>query len=131
MNLRITPGEPLRLMSVHAHPDDESNKGAATLAKYAAEGVDVLVVTCTGGERGDVLNPAMDRPGVRENLAAIRRAGWRPPGGSSVSGSGSWGSSTPGCPRTASRCPTGASPARRWMRRPDGSWRSSASSART
>ncbi len=63
----------LRLMSVHAHPDDESSKGAATLAKYAAEGVEVLVVTCTGGERGDVLNPAMDRPGVRENLAAIRR----------------------------------------------------------
>ncbi len=63
----------LRLMSVHAHPDDESSKGAATLAKYAAEGVDVLVVTCTGGERGDVLNPAMDRPDVRENLAAIRR----------------------------------------------------------
>ncbi len=64
----------LRLMTVHAHPDDESNKGAATLAGYAAEGVDVLVVTCTGGERGDVLNPAMDRPGVREGLAAIRRA---------------------------------------------------------
>ncbi|GAA3428020.1 mycothiol conjugate amidase Mca [Streptosporangium sandarakinum] len=74
MNLRVTPGEPLRLMSVHAHPDDESSKGAATLAKYVAEGVDVLVVTCTGGERGDVLNPAMDRPGVRENLAGIRRA---------------------------------------------------------
>ncbi|RFU41458.1 mycothiol conjugate amidase Mca [Actinomadura logoneensis] len=64
----------LRLMTVHAHPDDESNKGAATLARYAAEGVDVLVVTCTGGERGDVLNPAMDRPGVREDLPAIRRA---------------------------------------------------------
>ncbi|NUW46647.1 mycothiol conjugate amidase Mca [Nonomuraea rhodomycinica] len=74
MNLRVTPGEPLRLMSVHAHPDDESSKGAATLARYAAEGVDVLVVTCTGGERGDVLNPAMDRPGVREDLARIRRA---------------------------------------------------------
>jgi mycothiol S-conjugate amidase len=74
MSLRVTPGESLRLMSVHAHPDDESSKGAATLAKYAAEGADVLVVTCTGGERGDVLNPAMDRPGVRENLAEIRRA---------------------------------------------------------
>lgn len=74
MNLRVTPGERLRLMSVHAHPDDESSKGAATLAKYAAEGADVLVVTCTGGERGDVLNPAMDRPGVRERLAEIRRA---------------------------------------------------------
>ena len=41
MNLRVTREEPLRLMSVHAHPDDESSKGAATLAKYAAEGVDV------------------------------------------------------------------------------------------
>jgi mycothiol S-conjugate amidase len=64
----------LRLMAVHAHPDDESSKGAATLAKYAAEGAEVLVVTCTGGERGDVLNPAMDRPDVREKLAEIRRA---------------------------------------------------------
>ncbi|MFD4434028.1 PIG-L family deacetylase, partial [Nocardia sp. NPDC058497] len=40
----------LRLMAVHAHPDDESSKGAATTARYAAEGVDVLVVTLTGGE---------------------------------------------------------------------------------
>ncbi|MFC4908666.1 mycothiol conjugate amidase Mca [Actinomadura gamaensis] len=64
----------LRLMTVHAHPDDESSKGAATLAKYAAQDVEVLVVTCTGGERGDVLNPAMDRPGVQERLAEIRRA---------------------------------------------------------
>ncbi len=51
-------GEPLRLMAVHAHPDDESSKGAASAARYAAEGVDVLVVTCTGGERGDILNPS-------------------------------------------------------------------------
>ena len=47
---------PLRLMAVHAHPDDESSKGAATLAKYSADGVGVVVVSCTGGERGDVLN---------------------------------------------------------------------------
>ena len=39
-------------MAVHAHPDDESSKGAATTAKYAAEGVGVMVVSCTGGERG-------------------------------------------------------------------------------
>ena len=65
--------EQLRLMAVHAHPDDESSKGAATMAKYVAEGVDVLVVTCTGGERGDVLNPKMDRPEVWENLPEIRR----------------------------------------------------------
>ena len=64
---------PLRLMHVHAHPDDESSKGAASTAKYVAEGVDVLVVTCTGGERGSILNPNMDRPDVLANLAAIRR----------------------------------------------------------
>jgi mycothiol S-conjugate amidase len=49
-------------MAVHAHPDDESSKGAATTARYAAEGVEVLVVTCTGGERGDVLNPSFLLP---------------------------------------------------------------------
>lgn len=65
--------EPLRLMAVHAHPDDESSKGAAAMARYVAEGVDVLVVTLTGGERGSILNPAMDRPDVLENLPAIRR----------------------------------------------------------
>jgi mycothiol S-conjugate amidase len=64
----------LRLMHVHAHPDDESSKGAATTAKYVAEGVDVHVVTCTGGERGSVLNPRMDRPDVWANIAEIRRA---------------------------------------------------------
>ncbi|MFE4974291.1 mycothiol conjugate amidase Mca [Kitasatospora sp. NPDC056651] len=64
----------LRLLSVHAHPDDESSKGAATLARYAAEGADVLVVTCTGGERGSVLNPTLDRPEVRADLARVRRA---------------------------------------------------------
>jgi mycothiol S-conjugate amidase len=66
--------EQLRLMAVHAHPDDESSKGAATTARYAAEGVDVLVVTCTGGERGDVLNP--HHPPVEggiEEMRAVRR----------------------------------------------------------
>ncbi|NUT36851.1 MAG: mycothiol conjugate amidase Mca [Hamadaea sp.] len=67
--------EQLRLMAVHAHPDDESSKGAATMARYAREGVDVLVVTCTGGERGDVLNPKLaGDPTILENLPAIRRA---------------------------------------------------------
>jgi mycothiol S-conjugate amidase len=63
----------LRLMAVHAHPDDESSKGAATMAKYVREGAGVLVATMTGGERGDILNPAMDRPEVKANLPAIRR----------------------------------------------------------
>jgi len=66
--------ERLRLMHVHAHPDDESSKGAATTAKYVAEGVDVHVATCTGGERGSVLNPKMDRPDVLANIKEIRRA---------------------------------------------------------
>ncbi|MBA3524001.1 MAG: mycothiol conjugate amidase Mca, partial [Geodermatophilaceae bacterium] len=61
-------------MAVHAHPDDESSKGAATMARYVREGVEVLVVTCTGGERGSILNPAMDRPEVLADIAAIRAA---------------------------------------------------------
>jgi mycothiol S-conjugate amidase len=65
--------EKLRLMAVHAHPDDESSKGAATMAKYVAAGHEVMVVTLTGGERGSILNPAMDRPEVLENMAEIRR----------------------------------------------------------
>ncbi len=67
-------GERLRLMAVHAHPDDESSKGAATMARYAAEGVDVLVVSCTGGERGDVLNPALQNdPEILRNMPEVRR----------------------------------------------------------
>ncbi|NKY38442.1 mycothiol conjugate amidase Mca [Cellulomonas septica] len=68
-------GERLRLMAVHAHPDDESSKGAATTAMYAAHGVDVLVVTCTGGERGDVLNPSYGEvEGGIEGMRAVRTA---------------------------------------------------------
>ncbi|MDQ3112573.1 MAG: mycothiol conjugate amidase Mca [Actinomycetota bacterium] len=65
--------ERLRLMAVHAHPDDESSKGAASMAMYVDRGVDVLVVTCTGGERGSILNPSMATPGVLENITEIRR----------------------------------------------------------
>jgi mycothiol S-conjugate amidase len=63
----------LRLMAVHAHPDDESSKGAATMARYVREGAEVLVCTLTGGERGDILNPAMDRPEVKADMTRIRR----------------------------------------------------------
>src|ERR1700748_3150810 len=64
----------LRLMAVHAHPDDESSKGAATMARYVREGVQVLVCTLTGGERGDILNPAMDRPEIKADTASVCRA---------------------------------------------------------
>jgi mycothiol S-conjugate amidase len=61
-------------MAVHAHPDDESSKGAATMAKYVSEGVDVLVVTCTGGERGSILNPKLQGdPYIEENIHEVRR----------------------------------------------------------
>ena len=70
----MVQSESLRLMCVHAHPDDESSKGAATMARYAEEGVDVLVVTLTDGSRGSVLNPAMDRPDVQANITEIRAA---------------------------------------------------------
>lgn len=63
----------LCLLTVHAHPDDESSKGAGTVCRYAAAGVHTVLVCCTGGEEGDILNPAMDRPEVRENLPAIRK----------------------------------------------------------
>ena len=66
--------EALRLMAVHAHPDDESSKGAATMARYADEGAEVLVVTCTGGERGDILNPRLEGdPSVLADLPSVRR----------------------------------------------------------
>ena len=69
----VVNSEGLRLMAVHAHPDDESSKGAATMARYVDEGADVLVVTCTGGERGSILNPALqDRPEIEANMAEIR-----------------------------------------------------------
>ncbi|MDO8106847.1 mycothiol conjugate amidase Mca [Isoptericola sp. b441] len=61
-------------MAVHAHPDDESSKGAATAARYAAEGVDVLVVTCTGGEQGSVLNQSYPRDVPPEEMVEVRRA---------------------------------------------------------
>jgi len=61
------------LLSIHAHPDDEASKGAPTVAKYKTEGVRAVLVTCTGGEEGDILNPAMDRPEIRADLAAVRK----------------------------------------------------------
>lgn len=64
----------LRLMAVHAHPDDESSKGAATYAHYLNQGAEVMVVSCTGGERGDILNELAARhPKSGFDLAGQRR----------------------------------------------------------
>src|SRR5438552_818134 len=61
-----------RILTVHAHPDDESSKGAATIASYAAAGVHTVLVCCTGGEAGDILNPDADTEEARTDLAAVR-----------------------------------------------------------
>jgi mycothiol S-conjugate amidase len=62
------------LLAFHAHPDDESSKGSGTMARYADEGVRVVLVCATGGEEGEILNPRMDRPGIKERMAEIRAA---------------------------------------------------------
>lgn len=68
----------LRLLAVHAHPDDESSKGAATYAHYAASGARVCVVSCTGGERGSILNDRLeDRFRAERDLAGLRRVEMR------------------------------------------------------
>jgi mycothiol S-conjugate amidase len=56
-------GNPLCVLTVHAHPDDEASKGAPTLAAYADLGVRTVLVCCTGGEEGDLQNPALREPG--------------------------------------------------------------------
>lgn len=73
-----------RLLCVHAHPDDETIQQGATLAKYAAEGVAVTLVTCTAGEMGEILVPAHEHRAAdrddtlgehrREELAAAMAA---------------------------------------------------------
>ena len=65
----------MRLLAVHAHPDDESSKGAATTALYSTLGAQVLIATMTGGEAGDILNPALtDSPAAQWDIAGLRRA---------------------------------------------------------
>ncbi len=67
---------PLTLMAVHAHPDDEVTGTGGVLARYAAEGVRTVVVTCTDGSCGD--GPGGSKPGEeghdRSAVAAIREA---------------------------------------------------------
>jgi len=55
-----------RIVLVHAHPDDETINNGTTMARYAAEGAHVTLVTCTLGEEGEILDPGL------EHLAADR-----------------------------------------------------------
>ena len=64
----------LRLLAVHAHPDDESSKGAASYAFYRSRGAEVMVVSCTGGEGGSILNDALaDTAMAERDMAGLRR----------------------------------------------------------
>ncbi len=60
---------PLTMMAVHAHPDDECITTGGVLCKYSDEGVETVVVTCTGGEAGEIAHPSLATP---ETLAAVR-----------------------------------------------------------
>jgi N-acetyl-1-D-myo-inositol-2-amino-2-deoxy-alpha-D-glucopyranoside deacetylase len=57
------------LMTVHAHPDDECISTGGILARYAAEGVRTVLVTCTDGAVGEISDPALATP---DNLAEVR-----------------------------------------------------------
>ncbi|MFL5778782.1 MAG: PIG-L family deacetylase [Chloroflexota bacterium] len=60
------------LMTVHAHPDDETIGTGGTMAKAVAEGRRVVVVTCTHGELGEIVVPDLDTPENHHRLARIR-----------------------------------------------------------
>jgi N-acetyl-1-D-myo-inositol-2-amino-2-deoxy-alpha-D-glucopyranoside deacetylase len=60
----------LTFMAVHAHPDDESIGTGGALARYADEGLGTVLVTCTGGEVGEIAHPDLASP---ESLGAVRR----------------------------------------------------------
>jgi N-acetyl-1-D-myo-inositol-2-amino-2-deoxy-alpha-D-glucopyranoside deacetylase len=59
------------LVAVHAHPDDEAIPTGGILARYAAEGVRTVLITCTRGDVGEISDPALATP---ENLAEVRKA---------------------------------------------------------
>ena len=63
----------LTLLTIHAHPDDETISTGGVMARYAAEGVRVVCVTCTGGEHGEIVVPELDTPHNHARLAHIRR----------------------------------------------------------
>lgn len=67
-------GQPLTLMVVHAHPDDECIGTGGTFPRYAAEGVRTVLVTATLGDEGEIHDPDLDEAEARPRLAAIREA---------------------------------------------------------
>jgi N-acetyl-1-D-myo-inositol-2-amino-2-deoxy-alpha-D-glucopyranoside deacetylase len=61
------------LLLVHAHPDDECMTTGGSIARAAAEGRRVDLVTCTGGEEGEIHDPTLDEAEARPRLREIRR----------------------------------------------------------
>jgi mycothiol S-conjugate amidase len=62
-----------RLLTIHAHPDDETTKGGGSVARYASAGISTTLICCTGGEAGSILNSALDRPDIKARLPELRR----------------------------------------------------------
>ena len=62
------------LLTVHAHPDDETITTGGVMARYAAEGLRVVCVTCTGGEMGEIVVPELDTPENHARLGELRAA---------------------------------------------------------
>ena len=68
----MTEPRPLTLMTVHAHPDDETIGTGGTMARAVADGHRVVLVTCTRGELGEIVVPDMDTPDNHRRLGEIR-----------------------------------------------------------
>jgi len=64
----------LTLLTVHGHPDDESVNAGGVMARYATEGMRVVCVVCTRGERGKIVVPELDTPANQARLGEIREA---------------------------------------------------------
>ena len=64
--------EPLTVMIVHAHPDDEAIGTGGTLARYSAEGVRTVLVTATLGEEGEIVDPELNTPEIKARLSEVR-----------------------------------------------------------
>jgi mycothiol conjugate amidase Mca len=64
----------LTVMTVHAHPDDEVFATGGVLAKYSDQGINTVLVTCTDGSEGEIVDPTMNVEEVKPRLAEIRKA---------------------------------------------------------
>jgi N-acetyl-1-D-myo-inositol-2-amino-2-deoxy-alpha-D-glucopyranoside deacetylase len=64
--------DPLTILIVHAHPDDEAISTGGTLARYSAEGIRTVLVTATLGEEGEIVDPELNTPEVKARLSEVR-----------------------------------------------------------